>query len=170
MTLAIQGIEVLADADQAGVVATLGALFGGFAARDAAMLSTVYTDDADWVNAFGSVKTGVVEIVGYLRGLFADDNFNAGRLAGPPTSHLRQLSGDIVTFRRGCGLSGRGWSAAARSDSEIITPCACFRSRLTGAGLSRPKSTWTLARSRATRATHKRVQVWPEHVQVLAWR
>ena len=44
----------------------------------------MYSDDADWVNAFGTVKRGSKEIVDYLRGLFADDNFNRGEPDGPP--------------------------------------------------------------------------------------
>jgi len=43
------------------------------------MLTGVYSDDADWVNAFGSVKRGNLEIVNYLRGLFADDNSTRAR-------------------------------------------------------------------------------------------
>ena len=97
MKLDIEGIEALAPPDRAHVLKTLSALFGGFAARDADMLTGVYTDDADWVNAFGSVKRGSLEIVNYLRGLFADDNFNTGRLAAPPKSHVRRLTSNIAT-------------------------------------------------------------------------
>ena len=58
MKLDIEGIETLAATDRDQVLTTLGALFGGFAARDADMLAGVYSDDADWVNAFGSMKKG----------------------------------------------------------------------------------------------------------------
>ena len=39
-----------------------------------------YSDDADWVNAFGTVKRGRDDIAEYLRGLLRDQNFNRGAL------------------------------------------------------------------------------------------
>jgi hypothetical protein len=56
----------------------------------------VYSDDADWVNAFGTVKRGREAIVGYLRGLFADDNFNRGEPEGPPETSFRVLTPEVV--------------------------------------------------------------------------
>ena len=47
-------------------------------------LANVYSDDANWVNAFGSVKHGRQEIITYLCGLFADANFTAGTLKATP--------------------------------------------------------------------------------------
>ena len=108
MKLDIEGIEALAALDQHHILKTLSALFGGFAARDADMLTGVYTDDADWVNAFGSVKRGGLEIVTYLSGLFADDNFNAGRLVAPPKSRLRRLTTDIATVSTHLQIQGQG--------------------------------------------------------------
>ncbi len=64
MKLDIEGIETLAAADRRQVLTTLGALFSGFAARDVDMLTGVYSDDADWVNAFRSQKTRQISIVG----------------------------------------------------------------------------------------------------------
>ena len=64
--------------DQESVMRTLESLRTGFMNRDADALVDVYSDDADWINAFGSVKKGGSEIVDYLRGLFADANFDAG--------------------------------------------------------------------------------------------
>jgi uncharacterized protein (TIGR02246 family) len=108
MKLDIQGLDVLPASDRAENLVTLSALFGGFAARDAAMLQKVYSDDADWVNAFGSVKRGGREIVDYLLGLFADANFNAGRLAAAPRSHLCQLTEDIATVSTHLQVHGQG--------------------------------------------------------------
>ena len=68
------------------------ALLSGFQERNADKLVGVYSADADWVNAFGSVKRGADEIVEYLRGLFADDNFNAGSLKAPPDTSFRVLT------------------------------------------------------------------------------
>jgi uncharacterized protein (TIGR02246 family) len=86
----------LPQADQDAIAHTLIALLTGFRERDAEQLVGVYTVDADWVNAFGSVKKGRDEIVEYLRGLFANDNFNAGTLKAPPETDIRVLTPDIV--------------------------------------------------------------------------
>jgi hypothetical protein len=45
---------------------------------------------------FGTVKKGEEEIVQYLRGLFSDDNFNAGALKAPPDTALRVLTPEVV--------------------------------------------------------------------------
>jgi hypothetical protein len=67
--------------DQQAIGKTLLTLLTSFRDRD--------SDDADWVNAFGTVKRGREEIVDYLRGLFADDNFNRGEPEGPPETSFR---------------------------------------------------------------------------------
>ena len=82
--------------DQDAVFTTLGALLEGFQGRDADKLVGIYSPTADWVNAFGTTKRGGDEIVSYLRGLFADDNFNAGSLKAPPESSLRVLTRDVI--------------------------------------------------------------------------
>ncbi len=89
-------ISSLPEADQNAIGATLISLMTGFRERDADKLVGIYTSDADWVNAFGSVKKGGVEIVQYLRGLFSDDNFNAGTLRAPPETAIRVLTPDVV--------------------------------------------------------------------------
>ncbi len=75
---------------------TLTALLEGFQQRDANKLTEVYSTTADWVNAFGTSKRGGKEIVSYLRGLFANDNFNAGTLKAPPESNLRVLTPEVI--------------------------------------------------------------------------
>ncbi len=75
-------LSSLPQVDQDAIGVTLMALLSGFQERNADKLVGVYSADADWVNAFGSVKRGADEIVEYLRGLFADDNFNAGKAEG----------------------------------------------------------------------------------------
>ncbi len=75
---------------------TLVALLEGFQQRDADKLIGVYSSTCDWVNAFGTTKRGGREIVSYLRGLFSDDNFNAGTLKAPPESNLRVLTSDVI--------------------------------------------------------------------------
>jgi uncharacterized protein (TIGR02246 family) len=89
-------ISSLPEADQNAIGATLISLMTGFQERDADKLVGIYTSDADWVNAFGSVKKGGDEIVQYLRGLFSDDNFNAGTLKAPPETAIRVLTPDVV--------------------------------------------------------------------------
>lgn len=89
-------LSSLPQADQDAVWKTLGALLEGFQGRDASKLVGVYSATADWVNAFGTAKRGGNEIVSYLRGLFADDNFNAGSLKAPPESNLRVLTRDVI--------------------------------------------------------------------------
>jgi uncharacterized protein (TIGR02246 family) len=79
----------LAPADQEAIGKTL---LKAFDDRDAEALLGVYSDDADWVNAFGTVKRGRDDIVEYLRGLFADDNFNRGELAGAPETSFKVLT------------------------------------------------------------------------------
>jgi uncharacterized protein (TIGR02246 family) len=83
-------------ADQEAIGATLVALRTGFQERDADKLVGVYSADADWVNAFGSVKKGSDEIVAYLRGLFADPNFGAGALRAPPEVTIRVLTPEVA--------------------------------------------------------------------------
>ena len=89
-------ISSLPQADQDAIGATLISLMTGFRERDAEELVGIYTADADWVNAFGSVKKGGDEIVEYLRGLFSDDNFNAGTLKAPPATTIRVLTPEVV--------------------------------------------------------------------------
>jgi uncharacterized protein (TIGR02246 family) len=89
-------ISSLPQADQDAIGATLTSLMSGFRKRDAEKLVGIYTSDADWVNAFGSVKKGGDDIVEYLRGLFSDDNFNAGTLKAPPETTIRVLTPEVV--------------------------------------------------------------------------
>jgi uncharacterized protein (TIGR02246 family) len=89
-------LSSLPQSDQDAIGQTLIALLTGFQERDADQLVNVYSPDADWVNAFGSVKKGGDDIVAYLRGLFADGNFNSGRLKAPPETTIRVLTPDVV--------------------------------------------------------------------------
>jgi uncharacterized protein (TIGR02246 family) len=86
----------LPQADQDAIGETLLGLVTGFRERDADKLADIYSDDADWVNAFGTVQKGGPAIVKYLTGLFADSNFNAGTVKGPPETSFRVVSPDVV--------------------------------------------------------------------------
>jgi uncharacterized protein (TIGR02246 family) len=94
--------------DQKAIGATLSALLGGFGKRDAALLEAIYADVADWVKAFGTVRTGRAEIVAHLRGLFADANFDAGKLVAPPESRLRRLADTVVAVSTHVRITGQG--------------------------------------------------------------
>ncbi len=106
--LDLDGLDALPEADQLAVFTTLGALLNGFQQRNADVLDAVYSDDADWINAFGSVKHGRAEIVDYLRGLFADDNFNDGQLVAAPQSTIRRITDDVVTVSTHLQICGQG--------------------------------------------------------------
>jgi uncharacterized protein (TIGR02246 family) len=107
-TLVIPGLEDMDAADRPSIAATLTRLFAGFARRDADLLTDVYTSDADWINAFGSVKKGGPEIVEYLRGLFADKNFNDGRVVAGPDCALRRLGCDGAVVLAHLQVEGQG--------------------------------------------------------------
>jgi uncharacterized protein (TIGR02246 family) len=100
-------LSSLPQADQDAIGVTLIALVSGFQQRDADQLVGVYTDDADWVNAFGTVKQGGPAIVEYLRGLFADDNFNAGQLKAPPETTVRVLTPEVVVVSAHLQVAGQ---------------------------------------------------------------
>jgi len=60
------------------------------------------------VNAFGTVRKGSAAIVEYLRGLFADANFGAGRPAGPPEVAVRRVGADAVVVSVHMRILGQG--------------------------------------------------------------
>lgn len=106
--LGLDGLELFPAPDWAALLRTLRDLFNGFQRRDADLLADVYTADADWVNAFGSVKTGAAQILDYLRGLFADANFNDGELVAPPRSTLRRLGETVAVASTHLRIAGEG--------------------------------------------------------------
>jgi uncharacterized protein (TIGR02246 family) len=97
----------LPQADQDAITTTLVALSSGFQAREVSQLNEVYSGDADWVNAFGTVRKGRDQILDYLRGLFADDNFNAGTLAAPPEIAVRVLTPEVVMVSAHLRVAGQ---------------------------------------------------------------
>jgi uncharacterized protein (TIGR02246 family) len=100
-------ISSLPQADQDAIGVTLIALMTGFRERDVEKLVGIYSSNADWVNAFGTVKKGGEEIVTYLRGLFSDANFNAGQLKAPPETAIRVLSPDVVVVSAHLQVEGQ---------------------------------------------------------------
>ncbi len=104
--------------DQQAICKTLLTLLTGFRNRDAEALDTVYSDDADWVNAFGTVKRGRKDIVDYLRGLFADDNFNRGEPEGPPETSFRVLTPEVVLVSAHLRIKGQGLVGGGTLDRD----------------------------------------------------
>ena len=104
--------------DQQAIGKTLLTLLTGFRDRDAQALRAVYSDDADWVNAFGTVKRGRAEIVNYLRGLFADANFNRGESQGPPETSFRVVTPEVVLVSAHLRIKGQGLVAGGTLDRD----------------------------------------------------
>jgi uncharacterized protein (TIGR02246 family) len=104
--------------DDQQAIGTLLTLLTSFRDRDAEALHTVYSDDADWVNAFGTVKRGRAEIVDYLRGLFADDNFNRGEPEGPPETSFRVLTSEVVLVSAHLRIKGQGLVGGGTLDRD----------------------------------------------------
>jgi uncharacterized protein (TIGR02246 family) len=100
-------LSSLPQTDQDAIGVTLISLLTGFQERDVDKLANVYSGDADWVNAFGTVKRGADEIIDYLRRLFADDNFNAGSLKAPPEASFRVLTPDVVLVNAHLQVEGQ---------------------------------------------------------------
>lgn len=104
--------------DQQAIGKTLLTLLRGFGDRDAEALHAVYSDDADWVNAFGTVKRGSKEIVDYMGGLFADDNFNRGEPDGPPETSFRVLTPEVVLVSAHLRIKGQGLVGGGTLDRD----------------------------------------------------
>ena len=104
--------------DQQAIGKTLLTLLTSFRGRDAEALHAVYADDADWVNAFGTIKRGRKEIVDYLRGLFVDDNFNRGEPEGPPETTFRVLTPEVVLVSAHLRIKGQGLVGGGTLDRE----------------------------------------------------
>lgn len=106
--ISLEGLNQMAVDDQPLIVNVLQRLLVGFKTRNVEMLQGIYAVDADWVNAFGSVKKGSAEIIGYLNGLFADANFGMGQPIGMPTNKLRKITDDVVIISTHLQVEGQG--------------------------------------------------------------
>ena len=104
--------------DQREIGKTLLTLLSGFRARDATALLAVYSDDADWVNAFGTVKRGRQQIVDYLRGLFVDEHFNRGEPEGLPETSFRVLTPEVVLVSAHLRIKGQGLVGGGTLDRD----------------------------------------------------
>jgi len=116
-------ISDLPQPDQDAIGKTLLLLLEGFRSRDSNKLVGIYSQSCDWVNAFGTQKRGGDEIVAYLRGLFADENFSAGTLRASPESNIRVVTKDIVLVSTHLQVEGQktigGGSIAIRDNFSL---------------------------------------------------
>jgi uncharacterized protein (TIGR02246 family) len=85
--------------DQQAVGEVMMKVAGAFRSLDATGIEDLYSEDADWTNAFGTSKKGAAEIAAYLTKLFADEHFGAGKPVGPPEVSMRFVSHDICVVR-----------------------------------------------------------------------
>ncbi|WP_445163301.1 YybH family protein [Mycobacterium sp. Dal123C01] len=108
----------LPQADQEAIGKTLLTLLKAFNERDAEPLLGVYSGDADFVNAFGTVKRGRDDIVAHLRGLFADENFRRGEFAGPPETSFRVLTPEVVLVSAHLQVKGQGLVGGGTLDRD----------------------------------------------------
>jgi uncharacterized protein (TIGR02246 family) len=77
-----------------------------FRTRDARPLASIYAEDADWTNAFGTTLKGRQQIIDYLTGLFADPHFGAGQ-AGPPQVFIRPVTSDVIVVKTYIEIEGQ---------------------------------------------------------------
>jgi hypothetical protein len=70
------------------------------------------------VNALGTVKRGRDEIVDYLTGLFAGDNFNRGELVGAPETSFRVLTPEVVLVSAHLKVKGQGLVGGGTLDRD----------------------------------------------------
>jgi uncharacterized protein (TIGR02246 family) len=85
--------------DQQAVGEAMTRLANAFRSLDASGLEALYSEDADWTNAFGTTKHGAAEIAAYLAQLFADPHFAAGTPLGPPQASMRFVTDDVAVVK-----------------------------------------------------------------------
>lgn len=63
-----------------------------FAKRGLDTAAAVYTEDAEWINAFGDKETGRDNIRDKLADLLSNEQFTAGETVGKPTGSVTILT------------------------------------------------------------------------------
>jgi uncharacterized protein (TIGR02246 family) len=114
----VSDFSQLAPADQEAIGKDAADAAEGVRQARCQPLLGVYSDNADWVNAFGTVKRGRDDIVEYLRGLFRDQNFNRGELAGPPETSFRVLTPEVVLVSAHLRVTGQGLVGGGMLDRD----------------------------------------------------
>ncbi|WP_182347148.1 SgcJ/EcaC family oxidoreductase [Tomitella gaofuii] len=95
------------DEDAAAIEKTLTTLLMAFATNNADDIDTVYTDDAEWTNAFGHRLKGRRQIADYLAELFADPRFTAGSATGMPEITVQELADTVVAVWVRADITGQ---------------------------------------------------------------
>jgi uncharacterized protein (TIGR02246 family) len=91
----------------AAIEHTLQKLMTAFHEHDADALSSIYVEDADWTNAFGTTRHGRDAIISYLKGLFADPHFAAGTPVGAPQLAIRFVTDDVALAKTYVEIQGQ---------------------------------------------------------------
>lgn len=87
--------------DEEAIKSTLMGVLQSIRTGNAEGLAELYTDDADFTNAFGTRLTGGPAIEEYMTGLYANEHFAAGELVGEPEVSVRPLGeGAVVAHVR----------------------------------------------------------------------
>ena len=89
-------------------------LAGAFRGLDATGVEELYSDDADWTNAFGTSKKGGAEIAAYLKRALADEHFGAGKPVGPPQASMRFITDDVCAVTTYIEREGQETSAGEK--------------------------------------------------------
>lgn len=100
--------------DQQAVGELMMKLGGAFRSLDATGVAELYSEDADWTNAFGTSKKGAAEIADYLKRLFADEHFGAGKPVGPPQASMRFVTDDVCVVKTYLEREGQETSAGEK--------------------------------------------------------
>jgi uncharacterized protein (TIGR02246 family) len=92
--------EAASSDDETAIRAVMRASGQGWAEGDAAVVAEAYSNDAEWMNAFGDVRRGPEAIERYLSGLFEDDDDGMGESeqANGRMISLRYLGDDVAIF------------------------------------------------------------------------
>ncbi|MEL7835274.1 SgcJ/EcaC family oxidoreductase [Fodinibius sp. Rm-B-1B1-1] len=84
------------ESEKEAVGKVLGVMAEGFAKRDAEMASSIYSSEAQWLNAFGDWREGKEAIRKKLTKLFSSSEFNSGEMVGEPTGKIRILKPNVA--------------------------------------------------------------------------
>ena len=96
--------------EEAAVGQTLMQMAMAFAQRDADAAASVYTEDVEWLNAFGDWVTGRENVHAKLAELFSTEEFDAGRIVGEPTGSVRIIGEDTAV----------GWTYQEIEEQQIV--------------------------------------------------
>lgn len=101
-----QAVEMMSH-DQEAIANLLRQQQKAFVERSAELMRGLYVDDADWTNAFGRTLKGEDNIIAYLKELFADENFTAGKVVGEPEVAIRTVGRDTVAAKIHTKIEGQ---------------------------------------------------------------